>query len=383
MTSDTLMMTITELLEYLRCKLMWNWTSPSRESLVPKQTKPELWMGTAFHKALGANMVGEEWRPVLETFLKQQMAEIAQVYEERLGVPMHREEIEVLYKQAKLVRDCLENYFEYYGEVNTYHPYEPIASEIPFTIPFDHVLEGLDTPYKHVLIAGTVDGVMVDQDGGLVLIDHKSFTQKADLRDLALDHQFTGYVACFYLLTGQPVRTFVYNGINKKVPTIPKVLTGSGPTYGRLSRDKTIVTTEKTYRQAILDNNEDPNDPYYAEHLAKLRLIDRTANPFFVRYDIPVLKSNVMAWIENVEEILREVAVGPRITYNRRWEGCWDCNVRDLCDAKLRGENVEWLIDNHYRVGTYGTRDAIATLETASVFDVKSLVDHLRTAVGR
>src|SRR6185295_10062063 len=154
------------------------------------------------------------------------------------------------------------------------------------------------------------------------------------------------------------------------------VLTGDGPNKGRLSRQK-IDTTYATLVKAIIDNGEDPHDTYYTPWLARQRLIDKEANPFFVRHYITMPQAALADWWANTEKILAEIAQGPdlAITFNRQWQGCWDCWVRDLCDTQMRGGDLEAVIAGSYTLGKYGTQ---RTLEnTVSPVTVGGLDDLL------
>jgi hypothetical protein len=44
---------------------------------------------------------------------------------------------------------------------------------------------------------------------------------------------------------------------------------------------------------------------------------------------------------------------------NFRWEGCWDCQTRDLCLAEEFGEDLDYIKRTRYeRWGGYGTTKA-------------------------
>ena len=375
-----LMVSITELLEYLRCRRAWNYQSANRMSLQQKGTPAkELWMGSGFHAGFGGHIDGKDPFVEVETFLSERRDEVAADYIRRIGTAMSDEEWTPFNNSVQIVRDVTRNYFAHYGMENTYHtngmPFRAIGSEVTFMIPFPHLANEY---YDEVYLVGTVDALLVNDavPGSLVVCDHKSFSQKPYLKDLELDGQFVGYCACISALVKRPVTGFLYNGINKKMPKVPQVLTGDGPNKGRLSRQK-IDTTYETLVNAIIANGEDPHDTYYTAWLARQRLIDREANPFFVRHYITMPQAALADWWANTEKILAEIAQGPdlAITFNRQWQGCWDCWVRDLCDTQMRGGDLEAVIAGSYTLGKYGTQ---RTLEnTVSPVTVGGLDDLL------
>jgi hypothetical protein len=358
-----LKVSVTELQEYLRCGWQWDFSSANRQSLV-RRGKPAtaLWMGSAMHAALGAQIMGQDPMAALAVYIEKMRKEIAQEYLRRVGTSMSTEEWTEFNESVTLCERVIGNYLAFYGDEpydgrKGRHPkLQSLASEITFMIPWPMDLS--NSEYDQVILVGTLDAIFLDPNGNLVAGDHKTFSQKADLRDLQLDHQFTGYAAALQMLTGRQVDHFLYNGINKKVPGIPQVLKGAGPTQGRLSK-AWMDTTYGTYKQAIIDNGEDPKDGYYRDILSRLLERDTHNNVFFVRHYLDVYPSAVQAWIENTDRILWEMSHDPKLTFNRAWTGCWDCNVRDLCDAKLKGQNVEWLVNQDYVVGTYGTQQTL------------------------
>jgi hypothetical protein len=380
---NVLKVSVTELQEAMRCWTAWDFESANRQSLVRKgKPATALWMGSAMHAALGAQIMGEDPDAALHAYVEKLRKETAEEYLRKVGAPMSAQEWVEFDDSVQLCCKVIDNYFAYYGKT----PYDgkkgghptlrPIASEITFMIPWP--IDLANSVYDAVYLVGTIDALFLDPYDNLVAGDHKTFSQKADPRDLQLDHQFMGYAVCLEILTGIRVDHFLYNGINKKVPGVPAVLKGAGPTKGRLSKAM-IDTTAHTYRQAIIDNGEDPSDEYYSGHLARLLERDTFNNVFFKRHYLDVYPSATQAWLENTTKLLTMMANDPVITFNRPWQGCWDCNVRDLCDAKLKGQDVTWLANEDYVVGTYGTQQALQnTVSPQTVGSLDDLIEFAR-----
>jgi hypothetical protein len=49
--------------------------------------------------------------------------------------------------------------------------------------------------------------------------------------------------------------------------------------------------------------------------------------------------------------IMREMATArpEDLYYNRRWEGCYDCGMQELCTAMSRGEDVDYIREEYYK----------------------------------
>jgi PD-(D/E)XK nuclease superfamily len=368
-----LQISITELLEYLRCRRAWDLQSANRQSLVRKGAPATaLWMGQAMHIALAAQLDGLDWHSAFTTYVEKIREDMALEYLRKVGAPMSLQEWQHFNESVELMRQVLVNYYDKWGTPNPFaeRGLRALATELTFRIPLS-----ISTPnYDEVYLVGTIDVAFLDSAGDLGAGDHKSFSQSVDLRDLQRDFQFTGYCACLQFLVHEEVRFFIYNGVNKKVPTKPRILTGDGPRKGKLSKDKGIATTELVYRQAILDNGEDPAD--YAEHLAWLALRDKEANPFFTRHRLTIGQAQMRDWWDTMIKTVTEIANDPPIIFNRRWEGCWDCNVRDLCDTIMDDGDVEWLKQDSYAIGTYGTQQTLQN--TVSPETVSSVADLIK-----
>jgi len=367
-----LSVSITEMQEYLRCRRAWDYQSANRQSLVKRGVPATaLWMGSAIHKALEMQIRGQSPKRALDAYVSRMREEMASEYLRKVGAPMSSNEWTSFDESASLCNDVTRAYFEHYGMSDTYAPYKALCSEMTFRIPM-----GQMGVYDVVYLIGTIDGVLFDPRydaiGG---IDHKTYSQRADVRDLQLNDQFVGYTACLELLIRQEVSFFVYNGLNKKVPSQPRVLKD-----GTLSVAKDCVTTAKTFERAVIANGEDPKSSRYEQHLAWLRLREQEDHPFFTRHTINIPKAVKDDWWSNVLAVLNEMASEPAITFNRRWEGCWDCNVRDLCEIQSRGDNLRYAIETGYTIGTYGTQSKLKATVTPA--DVSSL-DDLRNWIAQ
>jgi hypothetical protein len=351
---------ITEMLEFMRCERSWDLQSANRQSLVRKGVPATaLWMGSAFHAAMAdlGDPIG-----TLREYVWEQRQQMAQSYLAQVGVAVSPEEWTSFDESAKLIEDVVIAYLHHYGD-RPFKPYEVLANEMTFSLVLESGIE----------LVGTIDKVLLDPIGKLWVCDHKTWSQRPDTRDLQYDFQFTGYCACLQALVREPVTGFLYDGVNKKVPRKPRILLD-----GHVSCEW-IDTTAEVYCQAVRDNGEDPFSLRYAGFVARLRERDETNSPFFLRHPLYISQAQIQQWWDNVNQLTAKMQACEYPTFNRRWEGCWDCNVRDICDTMLRGDDVPYVIETNYHEGTYGTQRTLR--KVVSPMNVHS-IDTLRKALA-
>jgi hypothetical protein len=293
----------------------------------------------------------------LDAYVDGQRTNMAQSYLKQVGVAVGPEEWKAFDESAKLIRDVVRQYMRHYGE-EPFKPFEVLANEMTFSLTLESGIE----------LVGTIDKVLLDPIGKLWVCDHKTWSQRPDVRDLQYDFQFTGYCACLQALVREPVTGFMYDGVNKKVPRKPRILQD-----GHVSLEW-IDTTASVYRRAVKANGEDPKSLRYSGFIARLRERDHSNSPFFLRHPLYIPQAQMDQWWMDVNALTERMMVNQWPTFNRRWEGCWDCNVRDVCDAMLRGDDVSWVIDTNYEIGTYGTQRTLRkVVSPTNVYDIPSL----------
>jgi hypothetical protein len=346
---------ITEMLEFMRCERAWDLESANRRSLVRKGIPATaLWMGSAFHAAMAdlGDPIG-----TLRAYVQEQRIEMATSYVAQVGVAVSAEEWTAFDESAKLIEAVVVEYLRHYG-LQPFKPYEVLANEMTFSLTLENGVE----------LVGTIDKVLLDPIGKLWVCDHKTWSQRPDVRDLQYDFQFTGYCACLQALVREPVTGFLYDGVNKKIPRKPRILQD-----GHVSLEW-IDTSSAVYCQAVRDNGEDPTSLRYSGFVARLRERDENNSPFFLRHPLYISQAQITQWWENVYTVVEQMMAVKKPTFNRRWEGCWDCNVRDICDTMLRGDDVDWVIDTNYHIGTYGTQRKLAkVVSPTNVYSIDSL----------
>ena len=345
---------------------MWSFQSANRRSLVPRGSTPaELFIGSCFHHGVEAQALGFD--PVLsaKAWQEDEVKKLAQEHAERFGTPLSMETRLSLKTSNDMAINILTNYFDRYGS-SPLGEYDYLCPEVTVQLPFE-------TSVGEILLVGTIDGVALNRETGkLALVEHKTYSQKPDTGHFRLDHQMTGYAAIFEALTGIEVEGVIYDGVAKKLPQIPKILKN-----GTVSREW-IDTTEKVYVKALIEANQDPESAFYADFRERLRERDeQPQTPYFTRQFVTFTGASKRNWLENVSQILEDMAQPELPMYpNFAWTGCWDCRVQDLCDAVQTGNgDLDELIEERYRVGTYGTQLALRFLEPLQVQSLQEFVE--------
>jgi len=362
---------ITELGRFLRCRRQWWISSPNGMSLKKKGApQQKFYIGTAFHKACELNALHpkEDIYELTYDWLNKEADKIAAKYHEQVGTPLSDQEKDLLLESRSMVLGMVQRYFAKYGTDNPIAPFKYVAPEVSFKIPLLS-----DRP---VYLVGTIDGVGIDEFGALGVVEHKTFSPGRAKKevDYEMDAQTMGYQYALWRLTGVMPSWSMYDGVAKAIPVAPRVLRN-----GKLSVDKSTPTTYALYLQAILDNDEDPDGPRFADILEKLAFQDSAAgaDPFFTRYYVSTKRKALETFEQNLLSQARDMWVArddsEKRYPHRPWTGCSDCDFRDVCDAIQYQEDVDKVAEASYTIGTYGTAEALKDLTPQTVTDVESL----------
>lgn len=295
------------------------------QRLKPKILGRPLRFGTWMHALYEAYHKGEDWRAIHEHYTHK----FSQYFEE---------EREVL---GDLPRDCMRTMLSYIWH---YAADEWIVHEVEF------VLEAV-LP-DGTLYRGKID-MLVENQYGLWIVDHKNHKKIPDLSFRMLDAQSALYIWAA-IKNGIPVQGHIWNYVRSTPPSEP-VLLKSGKA---LSRSKDIVTDYPHLARAIKKYKLDPAD--YADKLALLRAQryepgQMQTSPFF-RRDV----------LEKSPGLLKRVATEGFMTQKRIQGYHWDkqdrvernpgthckfmCSYTDLCTTELFGGNTNYLRRNHFSV---------------------------------
>lgn len=319
---------------------MWDLTSPFRQNLVKiGMPSAALYIGSGVHEVLEANARGKDWRQALDAWKRDEIQEFVIFYSERVGAAPSSEELGLFDVAHETVTALMERYFTRYSEVAPLgEHYEYVAVEQTCAVPI---------PGTNGTFTFTLDGLARDKrNDTLWIVEHKTYAQNPDMDRLSTDHQITAYAWGVAAILGEEIAGFLYDGINKKIPSEPALLKSTG----RLSEQFTQTIDGISYRAAIARHGLAEAD--YAEMLARLDERDQAdQTPFYTRWRIPVLPAQVAAFASYIGDIYTDMVSNPRIYPNFRFDGCWDCGMRDLCKSMQLGDDVQWVKDTYYMHG--------------------------------
>lgn len=306
------------------------------ERLKPRMemSKP-LKRGTWMHALWEAHYKGENWK-VVHRRLSAKFSELFDEEKEALG---------------DLPNECaglMRSYLWHYGADKDDPLHGWTIHEVEFTI------EAL-LPNGH-LYRGKVD-MLIEDEFGLWLVDHKTHKTLPDFEDRILDMQSALYLwACRE--NGIPVQGFIWNYIRTKGLTKPKMLADGS----RLSRSA-IDTDYVTYALALKEYQKDYGldiRPYAAE---LQRLKNQRYQPgavqtsgFFRRHTLEKddrMLERVVAERTRTSESMHNYDFTDHDSVERVPDrGCkWMCSYKQLCQTELFGGNATNIRRQQFRVG--------------------------------
>lgn len=354
------------------CRQKWHYSSVNRLSLRHKKT-PALYLteGSGFHEAVEALAYGRDPYEATKKYLMAERQKVMEAFKEETGHYPWATEMEDFDASVELTMGIVKQYVDHYGREDSLRDQglTYLAAEIPFKIP----VPGMDD----VFYVGTFDGLAVDDNGNLWVVENKTYQSKPDVEDLQYHSQCNGYAVAFEMLTGMSLTGTLYNGVAKQLIKSPKVLSN-----GLVSTDMRQLVTVQSYLNGLREHNQDPFDARYTKIIMHLEERERQGDSrFFHREKIFFNPAQVESWYDDLLVVAEEMIDDPRIyrtvPYNGcgpRGQGCW---FRDLCHTQHDGGDVQSLLDARYMTGTYGTMEAMQ-MDSHVVSSVSDLKEFLR-----
>lgn len=335
-----MIVSVTEMMNYNRCKRMWSFVSFNTRSLTRIVHSIPLETGTLWHKVQADWVMHPEIDPlVFHNVRANEMIESAKAsYREVVGVDPFERELEKLYEASMMVRSMVTNYRDYYGKPLP-DGYRIIQPEQALVVPIPHtehkcskcdgagvyitaMVRASDTvTYEekcaecegsgHVnhYLEGTFDGIVADDNDQLFVLERKTYGARPKLETLNSQFQFLAYIWLLHELRNQMVdHTYkiggvLYDGAWKR----------EKPPRGSVMSDLFLRTT-------------------------LIRPMDELEE--FSQY-LPMKVGQMYASLHD--------PLTP-LDYNRVWQGCFDCNVQDLCTSMSRGEDVDYIINRSFKI---------------------------------
>ncbi len=339
---------VIEIETWKRCRRKWDFQSDNRQNLESRRHAAPLVVGSAVHETLEIK-TNEPASNVAQVFAAKAEAALDIVegnYVEEVGAGMSPDEAQPIYEGLKIGLKMMEAYEKYYPTPLPEH-YKPVRTEqrmivaVPGTEHWEcnncHWID-LETPaprdqgtpleqvyncrnpryplepsfscpgpmtWQPYYLRGTVDTLVQDtRSGKLLVLERKTYGVRQKVEKLQNDTQMIAYEWILMMLFGwENVGGTLYDGIWK--------------------RDYTSEYFRKKYKLADL----------------------------FFRHRFMHPLEQVLEYASYLPTIMREMAcAAPQdLYYNRRWEGCYDCGMQQLCEAMSRGEDVDYIRDTYYR----------------------------------
>ena len=358
--------TPSEVQSYQRCKRAWDFSSANRQSLYRQGLPiPALNIGSCVHYALAQHWRGRNWLEAVNEHYAATKSSFEKYYREVVGTPPSYEELAMLSDQRMECQYLVGAYFERYGHANPTKPYRIVASEITFRVPLD--------PQYDLWLMGTIDRVCMDADGNIAPLEIKTYRSAPKRENWAHNFQTHAYAIALSMLIRQPVHMALYDGVRKKGPTEPQMLVKGGVSK------KWIDTTAEMYESTVRRAYKGKVPVEYLDMINRLRARDKSPmNAFVTRFRIPLYPSALEQTSETLITMAHEMANNPIIVPTKDWQGCPMCRVKDLCDATYRGESLDYLVDNNYRIDITPTRKAEFIATTDNIKSLDDLIDFAR-----
>lgn len=227
---------------FRRCRRKWAWSSHLRGNLGNKEGQSPLWMGSGFHFAL------EDFHG-LNQFGSASDAFRAYVQATRRNAKHARALPATWMEDSELACGMLDYYSQHWLRNR-----DPLKTFVWNGIPQTEVNFRVDIPfnakkwgYDRVVYSGTIDRVIIDENGQLWIVEYKTAKAIQTLH-LANDSQVSSYCWAGNLLYGQPITGVIYQQHRKDIPHEPKILA-----TGRLSTDKRQLITHAAFRNQIVN----------------------------------------------------------------------------------------------------------------------------------
>jgi len=217
-----------------------------------------------------------------------------------------------------------------------------------------HPLEAWEEGYQ-----GYVDWLARDtKTGHIWLIDFKVRKQMQPEESLEFDLQLPTYQYCIEKMIGEPVTGCAHYQIRAAVPKRPPLLkpkiTKKNPNAlsAGVSRNKSIATNWKTYRQTVIEEGFDPAD--YLDMRDALSEFERFTTCHRSVIELEQTWAEVEAAAAKISEHhARLDNMGPeRISNLRRLNimQCRGCQMQDLCLGELRGHDTAEILRNDFYI---------------------------------
>lgn len=201
-------------------------------------------------------------------------------------------------------------------------------------------------PGTRVVVKGVIDLIIMDEYGGIWVIDHKTVKKDAPSNEFRMtDVQTTLYFWVLLTLCEElgidpkKVSGSIFNYIRTKPPKEPEILESNG----QMSR-RDIDTCWMFYKQALIKAGLDPND--YLDMKKKLK---GRESRFYYRHKMDKPKVLMKQLLQEAVFTAYQIEAFGNQPARSLDKSCdWDCDFKELCYSELQGHDVDYLIKTMY-----------------------------------
>ncbi len=345
---------------FKRCRRRWDYSSDLRRGFKPTEVVRPLDFGSAVHAGLQVYYDPATWdlcldgttRPmIIANAIRAALDHIHATrarYVKLSGRELTEDELEEYREDLDLAEGMLRHYFGYVHERGLDARFRPVAVEMGFELPIlERELEYLrmfHPELARITFNGKIDLVVQDvHDGTYWTIDHKTAKTIRDKTNfLELDEQLPSYNAALWA-RGFEVAGSMYSELMKAYPKPPDRLLR--PYKGRnFSTNKQQPTDYETTRAALVAAGE-PLE-LYEDYLQYLRV---EGVPFVQRTIISNSATEYRLLLQRIEAEAMDMLTEPRIYPSPALFGCDGCPFRPACVAENQGQDVDWVLNQHYK----------------------------------
>lgn len=335
LTGVRMIFSTTEMSNYNRCNRMWILTSFNGQGLSRIVHNVALSTGTLWHQTQASWLLNPDEDPELLCLghFQIMLEQAKEQYYQRHGMRPNRIEMANIEEAGTMVRAMTKNYRDYYGKplpdgFRSIMPEQTILVPIPNSSqPCEdcstsgrviQTLNGLIPvgPYEpdSIVCPGcngvgvvthqlecTFDALLANERDRLYVLERKTYGSRPKLESLMTNFQFIVYEWASATLGLGPVGGLLYDGAWKRAQ----------PPKGR--------TMDDLFLRLPLERNThelEEIEQYLAMKSKQMYTTIKTGTPL--------------------------------LDFNRRWDGCYDCSVEDICTAMSKGEDVQYVREHFF-----------------------------------
>lgn len=352
--------------KFKECRLAWDLGSKIRQDLDSASNRTPLDFGTAIHAGLERWYDPQLWtgqrgaRAALSVLAFEEAERKNKKRYTEYGL-MSDELLTELKERKELGTRMLETYINWSEHRD--EDFTPVYTEIEFEVPITVPRENFNLPIEFglnvttdppsltfhgnpVVYQGRLDLIIQDKDGYYWIMDHKTAGRLEDNTEfLTRDEQCKSYAWAIQRQLGIKVRGVIYNELYKGVPAPPERLktTRKGLSFStNRSQDTTFELALDTFK------NEDRAalraglyDPYLTFLKEEGREYVRRNRIVYTDEALAILGDQICY---EAIDMLRDPFIYPN---PNKWHCRW-CDFKDVCEAKLDGQPVQWMLDTMF-----------------------------------